>query len=54
MGADGELTLRTSSPNCQRIESELRQTFYPWEHMPGDMVVEPVIYAPLGLLEGFV
>jgi hypothetical protein len=42
-----ELTLRTSSPFCQRIESELLQTIYLWEHMPADMVVEPVIYSPL-------
>ena len=39
MEVDGELTLRTSSPFCQRIESELLQTIYLWEHLPVDMVV---------------
>ena len=47
MELNGDLTLRTSSPFCQRIESELLQTIYLWEHMPVDMVVEPAIYPPL-------
>jgi len=47
MNVHDELVLRTSSPFCQRIESELRQVIYLWEHMPGDMVVDPIIYSPL-------
>jgi hypothetical protein len=42
-----ELALRTKSPFCQRIEAQMRQTIYQWEHMQGDMVVDPVIAAPL-------
>ncbi len=49
MNVDDELVLRTSSPFCQRIESELRQVIYLWKHMPGDMVVDPVIYSPLSI-----
>ena len=49
MDVDHELSLRTSSPFCQRLESELRQTIYQWEHMPGDMVVNPVVYSPLAV-----
>ncbi len=47
MDIDDELSLKTTSPFCRRIESELRQTLYQWNHMQGDMIVEPVIYAPL-------
>jgi hypothetical protein len=42
-----ELTLQTSSAFCREIETELRQRLYWWTHMPGDMVVDPVIHAPL-------
>ena len=47
MEVDHELTFQTSSEFCQRIEAELRGTLYRWEHMPCDMVVEPVVYSPL-------
>jgi hypothetical protein len=47
MGFDDELTLRTESPFCRRIEADLRKTIYQWRHMQGDMVVEPIIYSPL-------
>ncbi len=47
MDVDGELKLQTSSPFCQRIESELRQTIYQWSHMQCDMVVDPIVYSPL-------
>ena len=47
MNVDDELTLRTQGPFCQSIETELRQRIYWWEHMPGDMVVDPVIHSPL-------
>lgn len=44
MEVDGELELRTEDPLCRRIEQDLRRTLYSWRHMPGDMVVAPVIY----------
>jgi hypothetical protein len=47
MDSGDQLTLVTSSPFCRRIEAELRQTIYQWEHMQGDMVIEPVLFSPL-------
>ncbi len=47
MDVEEELVPRTSSPFCRRIESELRQKLYQWEHMQGDMVIEPVLFSPL-------
>lgn len=47
MDVADELRLRTASPFCQRIEAQLRQTIYQWEHMQGDMVVDPIIAVPL-------
>ncbi len=47
MNVADELVLGTSSPFCRQIESELRKTIYWWEHMPGDMIVDPVVYSPL-------
>ena len=47
MNVDNELTLKTSSPFAQRIENDLRRRLYLWKHMPGDMVLEPVFYAPI-------
>ena len=46
LNINNELTNNTSSIFCQRIETELRRTLYQWEHMQGDMVVEPLIYSP--------
>ncbi len=46
MNVEDELTLRTESPFCRRIEADLRKTLYQWRHMQGDMVIEPVIYSP--------
>src|SRR5208283_2489093 len=47
MDVGDELVIRTSSPFCRRIEAELRQIIYQWEHMQGDMVIEPVLCSPL-------
>ncbi len=47
MNVDEELTLRTVHPFCRQLEAELRQQIYQWVHMPCDMVIEPVILAPL-------
>lgn len=46
MNVNDELTNRVQNPLCRRIEQNLRRTIYQWNHMPGDMVVEPVIYSP--------
>lgn len=46
---DGELTILTRHPFCRALELEMRQQIYLWKHMPGDMVVEPVMYAPLAI-----
>jgi len=46
MNVEDELTLNTSTVFTQHIESEFRRQLYLWKHMPGDMVVEPVIYSP--------
>ncbi|MGN0994575.1 MAG: hypothetical protein ACI4PD_05575 [Butyricicoccus sp.] len=47
MNVDDELTLVTSTPFAQRIEQDFRRRLYMWRHMPGDMVLEPVCYAPM-------
>lgn len=46
MDVNDELKLRTKNEVAQRLETYLRRTIYQWEHMQGDMVVEPVIYSP--------
>jgi len=47
MDVDGELQLRCEDGFCRGIEVGLRRTLYSWRHMPGDMVVSPVITQPL-------
>lgn len=47
INVNDELTLRTESRFCRSIETELRQRLYWWNHMRGDMVVEPVVNAPM-------
>lgn len=47
LNVDDELTLVTSTPFAQRIEQDFRRRLYMWRHMPGDMVLEPVCYAPM-------
>lgn len=49
MGATNELTLQTTDQFCQGIENNLRTELYQWEHMQGDMVVEPEIECPLAV-----
>ena len=41
MDVNGELALQTEDPFCREVEGTLRRTIYQWDHMPGDMVVEP-------------
>lgn len=47
MNVDDELTLQTSDEFCRKLERELRQVIYQWEHMRGDMVIEAKIFCPL-------
>jgi len=49
MNVDDELTLRCEHPFCQALERGLRQELYQWRHMPGDMIVDPLIYVPLAI-----
>ncbi|MDW7759186.1 MAG: hypothetical protein SCM96_00935 [Acidobacteriota bacterium] len=46
MDVERELTLRCEDPFARNIELSLRRTIYSWRHMPGDMAVDPVYYAP--------
>jgi hypothetical protein len=46
MDVDGELALQTEDDFCRDLETELRRTLYSWNHMPVDMVVEPVVDIP--------
>ena len=39
--------LETTNELCQRQEKRIRQLLYQWKHMPGDMVLEPVIVCHL-------
>ncbi|HUS57641.1 MAG TPA: hypothetical protein VM141_03230 [Planctomycetota bacterium] len=43
LNVDDELTLRCTDSFCRWIEASLRTTLYQWRHMPGDMVVDPVL-----------
>ena len=47
MNVNDELTIRTQNQLCQSVEQVLRRTIYRWNHMQGDMVVEPVLYSPI-------
>ena len=49
MDVNDELKVQTTDPFCRGIEGGLRRTIYLWEHMPGDMVVENVIYSDLAV-----
>jgi hypothetical protein len=47
MNVNDELTVKCESGVARRIESEMRKTLYQWNHMRGDMVIDPVFYAPV-------
>jgi len=49
INVNDELTLQTSDEFCRVQERRLRRIIYQWEHMRGDMVVEPVFYSPLAI-----
>jgi len=44
MEVGDELTVRSTSPWCKGIEYDFRRKLYQWDHMQGDMVVEPVFF----------
>jgi len=46
MNVDEELTLQCRDEFCRKIEQHLLETLYQWEHLRGDMVIEPKIYCP--------
>ena len=47
MNVDDELSLRCQDPSLREVESSLRMLLYQWDHMRGDMVVDPVYYCPI-------
>ncbi|MCX5642074.1 MAG: hypothetical protein NTY10_02360 [Candidatus Omnitrophica bacterium] len=51
MNVGEELTLKTNDALSKQTEWNLRETLYRWKHLPGDMVVEPVIYSPLSITD---
>lgn len=51
LNRDKELTLQAKNEFCREIEFRLRSTLYRWEHLRGDMVVEPVLYSPIVIQE---
>jgi hypothetical protein len=44
-----ELKVQCTDGFCRGIEYGLRATMYQWEHLPGDMIIENVIYSPLAI-----
>lgn len=46
MNVEDELTLQTSHPWAQQLETQIRRTLYQWNHMPGDMIVNDYVTCP--------
>ena len=46
MDVDGSLLCQVEDPYWRRVENEMRQTIYKWNHMRVDMVVNPYICLP--------
>jgi hypothetical protein len=51
MNANGELNLKTNEKFAQSIESQMRCIIYNWEHMPCDMVIEPMLLSWLAVID---
>ena len=49
MNYNDELTIKTETPWAKQHETELRRTIYQWEHMQGDMIINPFISCPLAI-----
>lgn len=47
MNVNDELTLQCEHEWARNLEDSLRKTIYQWNHMPGDMIVNPYIECPL-------
>ncbi|OHB55530.1 MAG: hypothetical protein A2Y12_03725 [Planctomycetes bacterium GWF2_42_9] len=47
MNVDNELTIQTSHPWAQEMETWFRRTIYQWRHMPADMIVDKYISSGL-------
>lgn len=45
MNVNDELTLHCENELARMAEDQMRKQIYQWEHLPADMVVEPVFYA---------
>ncbi len=49
LDVNGELEPLCTDPFCRGVEMGLRRTLYQWEHVRGDMVIEPVLCSPLAI-----
>lgn len=49
---DEQLRPQIEDPFLRRIEVALRREIYQWQHMPVDMVVEPVVHCPMAIDDG--
>ena len=47
MNVDDELTIKTEHPWAQDLELRLRRSIYQWNHLQGDMIINPFIECPL-------
>ena len=52
LNGEGELTLHVQDPVFRRVERYLREQLYKWNHIPVDMVVDPIIPIPMAT-DGF-
>ena len=49
MNYDNQLTLRCNNKWARSQEDFMRKTLYQWNHMPGDMVINPWLDCPLSI-----
>jgi hypothetical protein len=49
MNWNDELTPRCQHPFARALEMGLRLELYQWDHLPGDMIVLPMIHSPLAI-----
>ena len=47
LAAEEELALACEDPFWRGVEGQFRRTLYKWRHLPVDMIVEDVFYAPI-------
>ena len=46
LDGDPELAIHSQDPFCRGLEVQFRRTLYSWNHMRGDMVVQPEVIIP--------